>query len=96
MEEGEETGPSGLVYILNVISLLSSLDYSELKIEMSALSLSLRTPGWLLMKFELKWEFCPSSSTLHHLIATGQIYEDEKDIILDKTDFIQNPDFRAF
>ena len=51
------------------------------------------------MKLELKWEFCPPLHQLHHLhhlLATGQIYENEKDIILDKTDFIQNPDFRAF
>ena len=51
------------------------------------------------MKLELKWEFCPSSSTLHHLhhfIATGQIYEDEKDIILDKTDLYKIPTLERF
>ena len=48
------------------------------------------------MKLELKWEFCPSSPTLHHLLATGQIYEDEKDIILDKTDLYKIPTLERF
>ena len=48
------------------------------------------------MKLELKWEFCPSSSTLHHLLATGQIYEDEKDIILDKTDLHKIENIQTF
>ena len=55
------------------------------------------------MKLELKWEFCPSpllsSATLrhlHHFIATGQIYEDEKDIILDKTDLYKIPTLERF
>ena len=33
-----------------------------------------------------KWECCPSATHHHHPLATGQIYQNEKDIILDKTD----------
>lgn len=48
------------------------------------------------MKLELKWEFCPSLHHFHHLLATGQIYEDEKDIILDKTDLYKIPTLERF
>ena len=55
------------------------------------------------MKLSSSENFVPLYSTPHHhyrhhrhLIATGQIYEDEKDIILDKTDLYKIPTLERF